>query len=94
MLKFEWKGEIDQNVEIWVNGGINENIKFEDKVGNQSKCWNWVPIVKSIKMWNLSANVGIYQKLLKFERKRGDWSNVDILLQKWNRSKCCSLIEK
>ena len=30
----------------------------------------WMPNVKSIKM-------------LKFERKAGDWSNVDILLQKW-----------
>ena len=40
MLKFEWKGEIDQNVQIWVNGGIMKTLKFEDKVGNQSKCWN------------------------------------------------------
>ena len=53
----------------------------------------------SIKMLNLSVNVGLDQnleiwvpnvksiKMLKFEGKTGDWSNVDILLQKWKSIK-------
>ena len=55
----------------------------------------WVKSLKSIKKLTFECNkVGIDQnveilvenvksiKMLKFEQKRGDWSNVDILLQK------------
>ena len=100
---------IDQNVGIWLKNKelIRSNIEIEDKIGNQSKCWNlsanhqiiqnvvfWVKSGESIKKLTFECNkVGIDQnveiwvqnvksiKMLKFERKRGDWSNVDILLQ-------------
>ena len=62
--------QIVQNVVFWVK--IGESIiklTFEcNKVGIDQNVEIWVQNVKSIKM-------------LKFERKRGDWSNVDILLQ-------------
>ena len=77
-MQFEDKLRINQNAEIWVLHVIFDSIrmlKFKWKGNSQSKCWN------------LSANVGIYQKLLKFEWKRGDWSNVDILQQKWKAIK-------
>ena len=45
MSKFEWKGD------------SIKTLKFEDKVGTQSKCWN------------LSANGQIDQNVKKFEWK-------------------------
>ena len=39
MLKSEWKGEIDQNVLIWLKRQWSINmLKFES--GNRSKSWN------------------------------------------------------
>ena len=70
------KLEINQNVEIWVL--ITKSFKmlyFEWKVGNQSKSWHLSAI-----RWELI-------KMLKFEPKRGNRSNVDILLQKWTSIK-------
>ena len=64
MLKFECKMSSHQNAEIWVKkedwskcpnlserGESIKTLKFEDKVGNQLKCWN------------LSANVQIDQNV-------------------------------
>ena len=105
---------IDQNVGICLKTKESIRIlKFEDKIGNRSECWNlsayhqivqndvfWVKSGESIKKLTFECNkVGINQnveiwvqnvksiKMLKFERKRGDWSNVDILLQKWKSMK-------
>ena len=62
--------QIVQNVVFWVKSGESiKKLTFEcNKVGIDQNVEIWVQNVKSIKM-------------LKFERKRGDWSNVDILLQ-------------
>ena len=80
---------IDQNVEIWVL--ITKSFKMmycEWKVWNQSKSWRLVAIrwelIKMLKFW--VQNVKSI-KMLKFERKRGVRSNVDILLQKWKSIK-------
>ena len=54
MLKFEWKGKIDQYVKFEWKGGINKTLKFEDKLGNQSKCGNLSAnhqIVQNVVFW-------------------------------------------
>ena len=80
MLKFEWKGKIDQYVKFeWKGGGINQTLKFEDKVGNQSKCWNLSTkhqIVQNVVIWVKS---GESIKKLTFEcNKVGIDQNVEI----------------
>ena len=80
--------------------GIDQNIETEDKIGNQSKCWNlstnhqivqnvvfWVKSGESIKKLTFECNKVELIKMLKFEPKRGNRSNVDILLQKWTSIK-------
>ena len=62
MLKFEWKRKFDQNVQIWVKGGIHKSLKFKDKVGNQSKCWN------------LSEKGAVHQMFIMFYCKSGNRS--------------------
>ena len=91
------KWGIDQNVKIWGQSGESTiMLKCEDKVGNWSKCWNLS------KTWGINQNVEIWVQNVKstFEcnkveidqnvkiwAKRGDRSNVDILLQKWKSIK-------
>ena len=55
---------------------------FEWKVEKQSKSWCFSAIRwELIKILKFEFNTAGSIKMLKFERKRGDWSNVDILLQ-------------
>ena len=79
MLKFEWKGKIDQYVKFEWKGGINKTLKFEDKVGNQSKCGNLSAnhqIVQNVVFW---VNSGESIKKLTFEcNKVGIDKNVEI----------------
>ena len=80
ILKFEDKMGIDQNVEIWVL-----IVKIYQNVDIWVKSWktikklmfqcNRVRIDQNIKIeFNTAGSI----KMLKFERKRGDWSNADI----------------
>ena len=74
---------INQNAEIWVL--ITKSLKmlyFEWKVGNQSKSWHLSAIRWNwSKCWNLSAKCQIDQNV-EIWAKKGDRSNVDLLLQK------------
>ena len=84
MLQFEWKSmnqlqfeikyHVEQNNAIWVE--IYEKawmLKFNNKIGNRSKCWNFsAQYVKSIKM-------------LKFECKISNRSNLSDKV--WNGKK-------
>ena len=48
---FTAKVEIDQNVAVWLkNKELIRILKFEDNVGNRSKCWNLSAMQQSIKM--------------------------------------------
>ena len=84
------------------NQSINQSIKsyafikimkFEDKVGNQSKCWNFSPNCQISKCCNLSEIVWIDQnieiwgqysweliKVFKFQCKMSNWTKC------WNLS--------
>ena len=69
--------ESDQKVEILsdIQVGIDQNVEI------------WLQNVKSIKILKFEYNKAGSIKMLKFQRKRGDWSNVDILLPKWESIK-------
>ena len=72
MLKFEYiyNKWVDQNVEVWVKSGeLIKMLKFEDKVGNQSYCWNVrtkLVIDQNVEIW---VKHGESIKMLKFECK-------------------------
>ena len=91
---FTAKVEIDQNVAVWLkNKELIRILKFEDNVGNRSKCWNLSAKCNSqSKCWNISENMRIYQNVEIWAKKREndrkrERSNVYILLQKWESIK-------
>ena len=80
MLKFERKTGDRSNVDILLQKWkLIKILEFDWKLSNLSE---WDNVGNWSKCWNLSAKCH-FDQMLKFERKAGDWSNVDILLQKW-----------
>ena len=90
-----WVKREDRSIcQIWVKGGgINKTLKFEDKVRNQSKCRNlsanhqivqnvvfWVKSGESIKKLTFECNKVEIDQSVEIWAKKGDRSNVDILL--------------
>ena len=71
-LKLREKGEIDQMLIFFIaKVGINQNVGI------------WLKNKELIRILKFEYNKVGSIKMLKFEWKRGDWSNVDILLPKW-----------
>ena len=95
------KVEIYQIIGIWLkNKELIRILKFEDNIKNRSKCWNLsakcqvdlretLIINHNVEIW---VQMWESMEMFKIERKRGDWSNVDILLQ--NQIKCWYSIAK
>ena len=85
MLIFYCKSEIDQNVAVWLkNKELIRILKFEDNVGNRSKCWNLSAkcivnqnvekreIDRKRERSNVIAKVGIDQNV-------GIWKNKELI---------------
>ena len=89
MLKFEYK-MIKENWSKCPDLSEGESIKtlkFEDTVGNQSKCWNLSAngqIDQNVEIWVKRQQP---MKMLKFEQKMRGSTNVYVLLQKWESIK-------
>ena len=95
MLKFEWKGKIDQYVKFEWKGESIKHWNLKTKLGINQNAEIWVLITKLFKMLYFEWKVGNQSKSWYLSAIR--WKLIKMLkfeCQMSNRSKCWNLSEK